>query len=79
MKGRAPLRALGIVGSPRKGGNTDILTDEALRGASEAGALTEKVYLVDLDIAPCDGCETCLTSGACVHDDDIDALLEKMR
>jgi len=48
----ATARVLVLLGSPRKGGNTDILGDEFLRGAAEAGALTEKVYLDDLHIRP---------------------------
>jgi multimeric flavodoxin WrbA len=38
-------RVLGIVGSPRRRGNTETLVDEVLRGAEEAGALVEKVIL----------------------------------
>jgi multimeric flavodoxin WrbA len=41
-----------LLGSPRKGGNTDILADEFLRGAAEAGASAEKVYLDDFLIRP---------------------------
>ncbi len=37
-----PLHVLGVVGSPRRGGNTEILVDEVLAGAREAGAVTEK-------------------------------------
>ena len=50
-------RVLGIVGSPRRGGNTDILVDEVLAGAEEVGALTGKVILSDLEIAPCRACD----------------------
>ena len=72
-------RALGIVGSPRRGGNTEILVDEVLRGAEEAGALTEKVILNELDIAPCRACNACQKTGACVQRDDMPALLEQMQ
>jgi len=41
------IRVLGIVGSPRKGGNTETLVDAVLAGAEEAGAATEKVLLRD--------------------------------
>jgi multimeric flavodoxin WrbA len=43
---------LALIGSPRKQGNCDILTDEVLRGAQEAGAAIEKAYLDDLNIRP---------------------------
>ena len=46
------MRMVALMGSPRKGGNTDVLTDECLRGASQAGAQVEKVYLDDLHIRP---------------------------
>ncbi|TEU18523.1 MAG: flavodoxin family protein [Anaerolineales bacterium] len=71
-------RMLGIVGSPRRGGNTEILVDEVLRGAEEAGALVEKVILSELDIAPCRACDTCRKTGQCAQRDDMPALLEKM-
>jgi multimeric flavodoxin WrbA len=71
-------RVLGIVGSPRRGGNTDILVDEVLAGAAEAGALTEKVMVSKLDIGPCRACDACGKLGKCVQQDDLPALLEQM-
>jgi multimeric flavodoxin WrbA len=73
------MKVLGIVGSPRRGGNTEILVDEVLRGAEEAGAQTDKVILNELHIAPCQACNTCLESGECIQQDDMAALLEKMQ
>jgi len=73
-----PLRVLGIVGSPRRGGNTESLVDEVLRGARDAGAVVEKVRLSELEIAPCDACDACREAGECVLGDDMPALLEKM-
>jgi multimeric flavodoxin WrbA len=72
------LSVLGIVGSPRRSGNTDILVDEVLRGAESAGAKVEKVYLRDLDINPCLACDSCRKTGKCVQKDDAPALLEQM-
>jgi multimeric flavodoxin WrbA len=46
------IQVLALLGSPRKGGNTDILADEFLRGSAEAGAGTQKVYLDDCRILP---------------------------
>jgi len=46
------MLVLVLCGSPRKGGNTDILADEFLKGAGEAGARTEKIYLDDFRIRP---------------------------
>ena len=79
MSEKHKSRVLGIMGSPRKGGNTDILVDEVLRGARDAGAEAEKVTLVDLHIEPCDACNSCRKSGICVHSDDMETVLDKMR
>jgi NAD(P)H-dependent FMN reductase len=79
MSRQTQQRALGIVGSPRRNGNTEILVDEILRGASEAGASVEKIVLSRLDIAPCRACDACRKTGQCVQRDDMPALLEQMQ
>jgi len=70
---------LGIVGSPRRGGNTEVLVDKVLSGARDAGATVDKVILSDLDIASCDACGSCKDTGECVIVDDMEKLLEKMK
>ena len=72
-------RVLAIVGSPRRNGNTETLVDAVLAGAQEAGALTAKVSLRDLDLRPCLACDACQRTGACVQKDDMAALLDKMQ
>ena len=52
------MKVLGIVCSPRKGGNTEILVGEALASAKELGAEVELVSLIGKNIKPCDGCES---------------------
>jgi len=69
---------LGIVGSPRRQGNTEVLVDEVLQGAREAGAQVEKVLLTTLQIAPCTACDACQETGVCTFDDDMVGLLDKM-
>jgi multimeric flavodoxin WrbA len=71
-------RVLAIVGSPRKGGNTDILIGEILKGAKDAGAEVEKVMISDFKIAPCKACAACRKAGVCIQKDDWPDLLEKM-
>lgn len=56
---------LGISGSPRPGGNTDTLLRAVLRGAAEAGARTESMFLRDYRINACIGCEKCRELKAC--------------
>lgn len=57
------MKVLAFNSSPRKGGNTDVLMDEALRGAREAGAQTEKYMLQKLNIKYCIGCRKCKEPG----------------
>jgi multimeric flavodoxin WrbA len=68
------LRILGIMGSPRIGGNTDLLLNEALKGAEEQGADTEKIMVDRLKIEPCREYYGCLKDGNCVIRDDMDAI-----
>ncbi len=74
-----PKHVIGIVGSPRRNGNTEILVDEALKGAKDAGSDTSKVILDTLDIRPCKGCFACDKTGVCVQKDDMPGLVEQMK
>jgi len=69
---------LGIVGSPRRGANTETLVDSVLEGASENGASTTKVILSELKIAHCRACNVCQRDGNCIHDDDMADLITLM-
>jgi multimeric flavodoxin WrbA len=69
---------LGIVCSPRKGGNTEILVCEALAGAKESGAEVELLRVSNMNIAACNGCEACHESGECSIKDDMQKVYEKM-
>lgn len=65
-------KVLILSGSPRKGGNSDILCDEFLRGAQDAGHKAEKIRVAEKKVAPCSGCYYCSThGGVCVHKDDM--------
>lgn len=74
-----PSRVLGIVGSPRKGGNTDILVEKVLEGASDRGASVDKIVLTNFRIRPCTACDTCRRKKKCIHDDDMPGILRKMQ
>ena len=52
-----------LSGSPRKGGNSDLLCDEFLRGAAEAGNKVEKIRVAEKKIGYCSGCYYCQKSG----------------
>jgi multimeric flavodoxin WrbA len=65
------MKVPGIVGSPRKGGNTEVMVGWILEGAREAGAETEIVRLGELAIRECDGCRACRHGKPCPKADDI--------
>lgn len=71
-------KVLVLSGSPRKGGNSDILCDAFARGASEAGHRVEKVFVQDQKIGACRACYACRGKGVCVQKDDMAEMLEKM-
>ena len=54
------MKIMGIASSPHRDGNSVTLLREALKGAQEAGAETEEIYLPDYDIRYCKGCMGCL-------------------
>lgn len=68
----------GFMGSPRMGGNTDILLDTLLAEAAAHGAETERVVLAGRDITPCIECGGCDETGVCVLNDGMTPLYEKI-
>ncbi len=68
------MKVLGIMGSPRIKGNTDLLLDAALDGAKSQGAGIEKLVVDKLNIAPCKEYYGCLKDGNCVIRDDMDQV-----
>ena len=71
-------KVLILSGSPRKGGNSDLLCDEFARGAEKAGHLVEKIHVQDLKISGCLACYGCRETRVCVQKDDMAQVLEKM-
>lgn len=72
------MKVLGIMGSPRVGGNSDILLDQALAGARDAGADVEKVVLYEKKISGCRNCETCNKTAICAIRDDMTEIQAKI-
>ena len=70
------MKAIGLVGSPRKGGNVDILLQKALEGARDKGAETTLFYLNDMHIRGCQACFACKKTGKCVVKDDMQAIYQ---
>lgn len=72
------MKVLAISSSPRKGGNSDLLVDQFLKGAAEAGHTTEKVRFDNLMIWPCKACDYCKTNVRCSHIDDMAKIQHQM-
>lgn len=73
------MKVLGINGSPRIGGNTDMLLDKVLEGAKIKGAETEKIILNKLKFSPCQECEGIGDDGECVIHDDMHKLYKEIK
>lgn len=72
-------KVLILSSSPRRGGNSDTLCDEFLRGAIEAGNDAEKIFLADKKIGYCTGCSVCSLYGKpCPQNDDAAEVIDKM-
>lgn len=67
-----------LSGSPRKGGNSDMLCDEFAKGAIEAGHDVEKIRVAEKNIGYCRACYACRGTGICAIKDDMGELLQKM-
>jgi multimeric flavodoxin WrbA len=80
-RGGVKMKALGIMASPRKGGNSDIVLETFFSGARSVGAETEKIYLYDCNIGFCRGCfrKCWITDYSCSqYEDDMDSIHRKM-
>ncbi len=73
------MKVAGFVGSPRKNGNTDVLLQQVLDGAAEAGASVDKFYINDMDFKGCQGCGYCRTTEACKLSDDMTKMYEVIK
>jgi len=73
-------KVLGIGGSPRKGGNSDILLKRLLKGAAGEGIVTEEIQLRDYQFQPCIGCERCRKDKRCTGlQDGMQLIYPKIR
>lgn len=78
------MKLMAIIGSPRKGGNTELLVDKIIEGFRSTGDVAvEKCFIVDKNIEHCTGCMTCVFPSPgterCWIDDDMAVLLEGMK
>lgn len=71
------MRAIGIIGSPHKNGNSAYLLEIVLKVLEEEFEI-EKIFLKDLEIRACEGCYLCEKSGECVIEDDMQKIYPKL-
>ena len=65
---------VGLSGSPRVGGNTDLILQAALDAAKAEGAAVQSIRISDYNLSPCSGCMSCFSIRKCVKEDDIEKL-----
>lgn len=58
-------KALGIGGSPRRNGNSDVLLEHILKGVRENKIIGEKFHLREFRYQSCIGCEKCRKDKIC--------------
>lgn len=73
------MKVIGIVGSPRKNGNTNAIVQEVLKGAAEAGAETRTFLLNEMNYRGCQACDYCKSHDRCKLEDDLAGLFEEMK
>ncbi len=72
------MKVCGIVGSPKKDGNVDLLVSQVLKGATSQGAETSKLYLNDMKIRPCQSCGIDPCPQHCLFDDDMKEVYDAL-
>jgi multimeric flavodoxin WrbA len=72
------MKAIAIVGSPRKQGNTETLASHTLKSVAEEGIETELIPLSGKEIKPCNDCNACFKTGVCIIKDDFEPVFAKM-
>lgn len=73
------MKVCGIIGSPKKNGNVDLLVSQVLNGVSSRGGETGKIYLNDLSIKPCQSCGVDPYPKYCLFDDDMKIVYDALQ
>ncbi len=72
------MQIIGLSGSPRVGGNTDLILQEALASAKTEGADVNLIRICDYHLLPCNGCMSCFSTKKCVNEDDGEKLYQQI-
>ena len=78
LGGDSAMRIVVLEGSPNKKGSSNLLADEFIRGAEEAGHTVEIIDAAHADLHPCIGCVRCGYEGPCVQKDDMERFREQI-
>ncbi|MEW6585876.1 MAG: flavodoxin family protein [Nitrospirota bacterium] len=73
------MNIIAFLGSPREGGNTELLLKEAVRGIEDSGFSVRLFNMNSMNIMPCQNCGGCEDSGMCVYADDMTQIYEAIR
>lgn len=73
------MKVIGISGSPRPTGNSEILLKKSLEPFKEKNWKVVEFYLSKQKVFPCNGCDKCVNSSICVIDDDMKILYEEFQ
>ena len=79
MRKQKAKRIIGILGSPRRGGNTETLLNKALDAAKNKGANIKKIVLSELKFSPCLECENIRKDGICIIKDDWQKIVSEIK
>jgi multimeric flavodoxin WrbA len=72
------MKVLGLYGSPRREGNSEVLMKAFLQGAAETGAAVEEIFLREQKISPCMEIYHCFKDGTCPIKDDMRGVYDKL-
>ncbi len=72
------MAVLALLGSPRRGGNTETLLSAFIKGGEKAGASFDVIRVPDLNIKPCSACDACAKTGECIIEDDMQDIYRKI-
>lgn len=73
------IYAVAIYGSPRRGGNSDLLLDSMIKGMEKANAKVDRIYASEVNVAPCDSKRECESSGLCCIKDDMQKIYRQFQ
>jgi len=72
------MNILGLCGTPRKGGNSEIFLDYALKPFQKEGWSVRRILLSEVNVKGCTGCETCFKGANCPVEDDMRRIYDAL-